>query len=247
MSVHVMALCFRAKFGNPYLKAVALALADHAHDDGSNIWPSVASVAEKTEIAPRTVQYKLRELEDCGLIACVAEGGKGPKDTREYRFDMQMLCRLAMGEAELVSAKGASDAPLEGAPGAPILSTRVQPTTLRVQLTTVKGAPGAPEPSLNHQEPSARVRASDLQSSPARNAQEKQHAAIRISPRDISWRAWIDHLHDQHNPELAARAEAAGEMVVDKRWPEKSEHAPIIPHVHRDSVVGKMAAAGDAA
>src|SRR5690606_17790005 len=75
MSVLVMGHCFRIRFGSPQLKAVAIALADHAEHDGTKVYPSVKVLAEKTELCERTVQYKLRELESCGLLVLVEEGG----------------------------------------------------------------------------------------------------------------------------------------------------------------------------
>lgn len=176
-----MGHCFKIKFGSPQLKAVAIALADHAHDDGTKIWPSVRALAEKTELSERTVQYKLRELEAAGLIVLVEEGGHGPKDTREYKFDMKILRGLSDGELELREEKGATDAPIK--------TLRVQQVQLRVQATTDKGAPGAPEPSLNHQEPSgAQARASDVNARAA--------CAFRRQPRlvlatDPDWQIWF--------------------------------------------------------
>ena len=36
---------------------LALALADHAHDDGTSVYPSIESLMEKTRQSRRTVQY----------------------------------------------------------------------------------------------------------------------------------------------------------------------------------------------
>jgi hypothetical protein len=221
-----MSLCFRARFGSPYLKAVAVALADHASDDGSKIWPSVASLAEKTEIAVRTVQYKLRDLEALGLIVCVAEGGQGAKDTREYRFDMELLQDLAAGNVEIVENtpdKDAPGAPIQGAPDAPLPALRVQLATGRVQLATNKGAPGAPEPSLNHQEPSsARTRAKVVDDLSEEG--RRWRPAIHIDRADLSWPAWIAWL-EREDPPLARQAAYWGELVADRRWPDRGTQA----------------------
>ena len=42
-------------------KAVALKLADHSHDDGTRIFPSVATIAAQTEISERAVQPRLSQ------------------------------------------------------------------------------------------------------------------------------------------------------------------------------------------
>ena len=223
MSVLVMGLCFRAKFGNPYLKAVAVALADHASDDGTRIWPSIATLSDKTEIAERTVQYKLRDLESMGLIVCVDEGGKGAKDTREYRFDMALLRQLSDGELAVCAIdKGALDAPSKGAGDAPMRLVRVQPTTGRVQPTTDKGAPGAPEPSLTIKEPSLRARAREEENSDLKKEKETQpkrvFPSLAVTRSDLSWREWMAFLHE-NAPELAERAEHHGIIRAPARWP----------------------------
>lgn len=224
-----MGLCFRAKFGSPYLKAVAVALADHASDDGSKIWPSIATLSDKTEIAVRTVQYKLRDLETLGLIVCVDEGGKGAKDTREYKFDMGLLKALAEGEIAIVenSDEGATDAPIEGAGRAPFKLVRVQPTTGRVHPTTDKGAPGAPEPSLNHQEPSLRASAREDFKSDLKKAETPKPArpAIVITPNESSWSAWMSFL-PAHEAEAA---EHWRQLTADARWPDRATFWAIKP------------------
>jgi hypothetical protein len=234
MSVHVMGLCFRAKFGSPYLKAVAVALADHASDDGSKIWPSVETLSDKTEIAVRTVQYKLRDLEAMGLIVCVDEGGKGAKDTREYKFDMGLLKGLAEGEIVIKEndEEGATDAPIEGAGRAPFILVRVQPTTGRVQPTTNKGAPDAPEPSLNHPEPSLRASArEDLKydlNKEEKAGNQPARASIIITPKDPSWSTWIDFLEGEH-PVKAQAARHWQMLTADSRWPNKAKHWSVKP------------------
>lgn len=52
-------------------KLVLLAMADHADDEGGNAYPSVARLAEKCSVDPRTVQRTLRALEASGLLVVV--------------------------------------------------------------------------------------------------------------------------------------------------------------------------------
>lgn len=200
MSVHVMGMCFRVVFGNPNLKAVAVALADHAHDDGTNIWPSVAKLAVKTELSERTVQYKLRQLEALGLIVLVDEGGQGPKDTREYKFDMRMLRDLSDNLLKIESDKGAGDAPLT--------LVRVQEVQLRVQELQEKGAAVAPEPSLNHQEPSsaqARAKVSNIDFGKKRRL---------VLAEDPSWQSWLAVARDFFGHTGSEQFVLEGAMVV---------------------------------
>ena len=54
--------------GEPIAHLVLIGLADHAHDDGTEARPSVATLARYARCSPRTVQNKLRVLIDAGLI-----------------------------------------------------------------------------------------------------------------------------------------------------------------------------------
>lgn len=65
---------------------VLLALADHAHDDGSSIYPSVGRLAWKTNRSERTVQRILRSIEQEGLLVLVANADGGRGRAREYRL-----------------------------------------------------------------------------------------------------------------------------------------------------------------
>jgi len=66
-------------------QAVALAYADHANEDGTGMWPSIDRVAWKTGLHRRTVQRKLRELCDDGIMVKVNEATH--RRPAEYQFD----------------------------------------------------------------------------------------------------------------------------------------------------------------
>lgn len=53
---------------DPVAHLVLIAYADHANDDGTAAWPSVATVARYARCTPRTVHTKLRVLIDHGLM-----------------------------------------------------------------------------------------------------------------------------------------------------------------------------------
>jgi hypothetical protein len=68
----------------PLDKVILLALADHGHDDGTSIFPSVAATAIKCSVSTRTVQRIVGKYRRCGVLALVAEAaGHQP---RQYRF-----------------------------------------------------------------------------------------------------------------------------------------------------------------
>lgn len=111
-----------------------LALADFAHDDGTHIYPSVATMKHKTRLSERAVQYLLRSLVASGELV---EDGKHTSGTTRYRINIAQL-----GGA---NSAGAIFAPVQtSAPGgAKTGRIGVQPT--------------APDPSLIHQESSESV------------------------------------------------------------------------------------------
>jgi hypothetical protein len=86
MSVRMMTLVFDRFAGNGGEMMLALALADHADDEGEHVFPSVERLARKTRQSERTVQRLLRKMELDGWLVLVsnADGGRGK--TRRYRI-----------------------------------------------------------------------------------------------------------------------------------------------------------------
>lgn len=58
-------------------RLVLLSLAEYAHDDGSNSWPAVPTLASKARCDDRTVQRALRWLEDACEIVSTGTTAKG--------------------------------------------------------------------------------------------------------------------------------------------------------------------------
>lgn len=70
---------------------LAVKLADNAHDSGTHIFPSVATLAAQTRQSVRTVQYQLKRMVESGWLVLVREavgGGRGGGfgRPREYRI-----------------------------------------------------------------------------------------------------------------------------------------------------------------
>lgn len=81
-----MGLVWEHEFG-PSEQLVMLALADHAHDDGTEIRPSVSRVAWKTGYEERQVQRILKKLRDEIEILVLTKEGGGRGKPNVYRFD----------------------------------------------------------------------------------------------------------------------------------------------------------------
>lgn len=65
----------------------ALAYADHAHDNGTNIRPSVAYIAKKTRQSERSVRRYLAQMRESGWLLTVRHGNGGRGFATEYRVN----------------------------------------------------------------------------------------------------------------------------------------------------------------
>lgn len=88
---------------------LALALADHASDDGGRVYPSVKALAEKTRQSERTVQYQLRRMEMAGWLILVNAGNGGRSLNREYRISPDWIDGVTFDNLQ----KGAEIAPFK--------------------------------------------------------------------------------------------------------------------------------------
>lgn len=71
-------------------RLLLLALADHAHDDGSNIFPSVKYVCWKTSLSESFVRKKLALWRDDEVLTIV-DGNRGRGVTVEYFLNIDAL------------------------------------------------------------------------------------------------------------------------------------------------------------
>lgn len=93
MSVDVMSAVFKRYPVGGGEMLLALALADHADDDGTHIFPSVATMAKKTRQSERAVQYQLGKMLESGWLILVraARGGRKGGYPAEYRISSEWL------------------------------------------------------------------------------------------------------------------------------------------------------------
>lgn len=87
MSGKIMGAVFSLRLPKPE-REVLLALADHAHDDGSGARPGVGLLSWKVDLSPRQVKRLLRRLEERGLIVAVAHRSGGRNRATEYRISL---------------------------------------------------------------------------------------------------------------------------------------------------------------
>jgi hypothetical protein len=84
MSIRVMTAVWEKSKATEGALIVNLAMADFAHDDGTGVWPSVPTLAQKARLSDRQVQRILRNLEGMGEIQIMARGGRGRRSTTRY-------------------------------------------------------------------------------------------------------------------------------------------------------------------
>lgn len=84
-----------------------LYLADKAHDDGSNIYPSIKTIAENTLLSERQVQRQVKALLKRGELV---EVGISPLATRQFRIPMtQNVTPDKMSPPDKSSIKGVTN------------------------------------------------------------------------------------------------------------------------------------------
>lgn len=141
MSIKVMTAVFDRYPNGGGEMLLALALADHASDDGTRVYPSVKALAEKTRQSERTVQYQLRRMQEAGWLVLVSAGNGGRSMASEYRISPDWI-------------KGAEIAPfkkgaIDDIKGATDDTKGCNPQQKRVQQ--IAPANNRHEPSENHQ------------------------------------------------------------------------------------------------
>lgn len=123
MSVRVMSQAWELPL-TPTEKLVILALADCANDEGE-CWPSIATIARKSNLGERSVQRSIQALKDAGHLSRNEVAGKG--------------CRYTIHPRHSVTPATKS----------PVPHSRKPPPQCHPTPATV-----APKPSENHKQPS---------------------------------------------------------------------------------------------
>lgn len=121
MSIHALSWVLKYSEAQGGGRLVMLVLADHAKDDGTCSWPSVATIAHEARMSRRAVQQQLRNLETLGAIERMGESR-----------NRTVIWRVVMG--------GAGSSPLIAEEGA-------DSALGRAQISTNEGEAASPKPS----------------------------------------------------------------------------------------------------
>lgn len=146
MSVKVMSHVWELELPSEH-QQVMLALADHAHDDGSECFPSIRYLAWKTGKSGRTVSRIMSQLRENGLIIPTAflEGGRGhptkytinlsagkPKPPYQKKDDKTapFLKDVISGEERMMPVKIKDDAGEHGFNNEPSIEPSIEPSVV---------------------------------------------------------------------------------------------------------------------
>ncbi len=130
MSVRASAIVWEESQQKGSALLLLLALADYAHDDGTNAFPSVPTLAKKTRLGRRNIQLLLRKLEEAGEVAPMGLVASG---TVVYRL---ILPGFSTGGVKFTSPKQPGGAKITRGGETPIAGGAITPS---------------PDPLPNHQ------------------------------------------------------------------------------------------------
>lgn len=94
MSFRLVDLIRKRKYGNAVRRAVLTMLAQHADDDGRNVYPSVNTLATEAGCHPTTVRLHIKALLADGLLHEVGPRACRHGHVNEYRLDVDALRAL---------------------------------------------------------------------------------------------------------------------------------------------------------
>jgi hypothetical protein len=98
MSAALLGLALKAKLHSQTRKMVLIKLVDCCQEDGTRIYPSLATIAEDAECSVPTARRVMQTFCKVGLLRKVRDGGSGAKSTNHYEMDVDMLARLRRPE-----------------------------------------------------------------------------------------------------------------------------------------------------
>ena len=142
-------------------RLLALAMADHASDDGRRIWPSVDELARKTMQSRSSVQRQIRRMVATGWLIQVRTATGRPGVTNEYRICPEWI----EGGEVPIPTTGVNLTPLDDSLPPEVMHTGVNLTPLpepergvttdergvtRGERGVIAVTPESSEPSMNH-------------------------------------------------------------------------------------------------
>lgn len=163
MSATLMGAVFYLPLPKPE-KMLLLALADHANDEGTSIYPGVNRLAVKTSDSVRNIKRLLRALEQRNVIAPVAHAKGGRGHATEWAINIRWVFEEARtaGWASGDAATAVNFDPLKGDTTGHVVGSE---DTVKGDTTGLKGDTGVtPTIRKHHEEGTKRSLPSSLSS-----------------------------------------------------------------------------------
>ena len=113
MSIRQILQVWEHEFSHPH-QAIMLALADHAHEDGTGIRPSINRIAWKTGYSERSVQNIMGQLRDLGILVIAVPARHSSPN--EYCFDWSVATPKPSFDEFISQKKGRKSRGAESAP-----------------------------------------------------------------------------------------------------------------------------------
>lgn len=234
MSIRLMTMVWDIRWPTQNHLLVMLKLADHANDEGSKVWPAVATIAAQAQCSERTVQNVLKAFRDCGLVGVVKPGG-GASPTI-YTLNVSLLNALASAKAQLEGSADLIEIPDEAyaqaadATGATIAPLGVAPVQPATRTGATDGGRGAKLLHPNHHlEPSKEPSGAQAREDSKSDLSEVKRpvATFVVTAADPQWEHWMVFLRSREQSQLEQRAIAAGEITTfGSRWPKADSPLP---------------------
>jgi len=157
MSIKLMSKIFEAdpvQFDSTQ-KLILLAMTDYASDDGTHIYPSIATLCKKTSLSERCLQKRIKEFRASGVLVMVRK--QTAHRPREYRIAVHLIRPAPAAGVHDETHRGEPQSP-ESEPDAPNTSVEpsVEPTpTDTPQPTSPQPPKPAPQGNANPPTPPA--------------------------------------------------------------------------------------------
>ncbi len=221
---------------------VALKLADHAHSDGSSIYPAKSSIARQAQCSESTVSNALRALRNCGILRVVQEGGSGPRSPTIYAFNIELLEGLAAAKAELEGGADEIEIPEvvyqqavenKGSTVAPLDELRGQSGPSKGSTEPSKGSKAL---TPNHHLRTTNIEPPGREGSKFDFGSEGRKAvpSFTVTNSSVQWNAWKAWLIERGRTDLAERMASVREIVVfGGRWPKADSPFPKVQRAEK--------------
>lgn len=203
--------------------SILLAMADHARDDGSSVYPGIDYLAWKTGYSERNITRIIEQLEASGIIAAVSHRNGGRGHVTEWQIDITK----GVKKSPFVRDKGCQYVTDKKGDN---LSQRVTNETSKGDNLSIKGDKcdtthykdrARAEPSLTNKEP--------LESNASENLKE---IVLKVSGKFDDWNfgTFAPNMQTALS-KLLSKLERDGRTVADvlefqKRWPSFINKSP---------------------